>query len=672
MKTKGKWLPLLLCLLLSLTVLPAAALETSPRELVVDHTAAPVAGETYPTIQAAIDFIAAEQAANDDDTSWRVLVRAGTYDRFDVPLRTKNITIEGESRENVIVRVLQADDDTFWGASHDSGGITLRGTDITLKNLTIQAGTRQMSGFTAAVGVHDGNVGGSAFSCAIEDCTLTGAGTGDAFLFDCPTFRVDGCTVTGFMQAVEFYGDNFAATDCVIRDNTIRDCVYAIHGYYGGAAADGYMEITGNTITGAADRFAVIAVLDQNNTGAVRLSVENNTFSRTIVGATNMRKDGDVKQGSMEALQNANTFADYSFIVDAYWYAADDYGSAFIDPIQHTDKIAVWYADPTTENGYFTTEEAQEALEQFGTAGRFIEINAPLQEIFTLAKNAIVVKEYSDAYDLTVEKRLVNSSEADASFAFTLRFTKADGSALNGRYAYRITDVSGAAVGAGAASLVNGAFTVTLQGGQRVTVEDLLPGTRYAVEEELTDEQAALYRVSVEVNGMPADSASGTLDGHTTVRFTNLGPEGITLSVRKEWAGDDASARPDSVLVALYGDGESVGAPVRLSAENNWRYTWYDLDNTVAWTVDEVQTPDGYEKTVSASSDGFVIVNTAVEDTVSEDASSEDSAVSVSSDAPPTSSQMPTPPTGDAGVAGAVLLTVAAMTVVGLRVRRRR
>ena len=95
MKTKGKWLPLLLCLLLSLTVLPAAALETSPRELVVDHAAAPVAGETYPTIQAAIDFIAAEQAANNDGTLWRVLVRAGTYDRFDVPLRTKNITIEG-------------------------------------------------------------------------------------------------------------------------------------------------------------------------------------------------------------------------------------------------------------------------------------------------------------------------------------------------------------------------------------------------------------------------------------------------------------------------------------------------------------------------------------------------------------------------------------------------
>ncbi len=84
------------------------------------------------------------------------------------------------------------------------------------------------------------------------------------------------------------------------------------------------------------------------------------------------------------------------------WYTADDYGSVFSDPIRHENKIAVWYTDPTTENGYFTTEDAQEALKQFGTAGQFIEINVPLQEIFTLVKNAIVVKEYGDAYDLTV------------------------------------------------------------------------------------------------------------------------------------------------------------------------------------------------------------------------------------------------------------------------------
>lgn len=68
-------------------------------------------------------------------------------------------------------------------------------------------------------------------------------------------------------------------------------------------------------------------------------------------------------------------------------------------------------------------------------------------------KNAIVVKEYCDAYDLTVEKQVVNSSETDPSFAFTLSFTKKDGSPLNGRYDYRITDANGKTVDKGKAVL---------------------------------------------------------------------------------------------------------------------------------------------------------------------------------------------------------------------------
>ena len=677
MKRHLRWLPLLLlCLLLALMSLPAAALEASTVELVVDANAELAEGETYPTIQQAIDYIAAVQTAAgaDDGTQWRVTVKAGTYDRFDVPLRTKNITIMGESREGTVVRVLQEEDESFWGTGYDSGGITLRGTNITLKNLTIQAGTRQMNGFTAAVGVHDGNVGGRAFSPTIENCTLTGSGSGDAFLFDCPTFVVAGCTITGFLQAIEFYGDNFSAADCAICNNVIYDCIYAVHGYYGGASADGYMEISGNTITGADDQFAVIAILDQNNTGAVRLSLEGNTFSRTIVGATNMRKDGDVKQGSMEDLQDVNTFADYSFIVDAFWYAADDYGSVFIDPIRHENKIAVWYADPTTENGYFTTEEAQEALEQFGTAGQFIEINAPLQEIFTLVKNAIVVKEYCDAYDLTVEKQVVNSSETAPSFAFTLSFTKKDGSPLNGRYDYRITDANGKTVDKGKAVLKAGAFNVSLKNGQRVIVEDLLPGTRYTVEEKLTEAQTEIYRSSIAVNGEPVEAAAGTIDGHTSVCFTNLGPDGVTLQVRKEWVGDDPSSRPDSVFVTLYGNGEPVGEPVCLSDDNGWSYTWCDLDNTVRWTVDELDVPEGYEKTIKAEKDGFVIVNMAIFDTSSD---TEESDVPSSSEVPSESSEdissgtsSQTPPTGDAGIAGAVLLLAAALSVFCLRARR--
>lgn len=193
MKRHLRWLPLLLlCLLLALMSLPAAALEASTVELVVDANAELAEGETYPTIQQAIDYIAAVQTAAgaDDGTQWRVTVKAGTYDRFDVPLRTKNITIMGESREGTVVRVLQEEDESFWGTGYDSGGITLRGTNITLKNLTIQAGTRQMNGLAAAVGVHDGNVGGRALFPYDRKLYADGQRQRRSIPFDCPTFVV--------------------------------------------------------------------------------------------------------------------------------------------------------------------------------------------------------------------------------------------------------------------------------------------------------------------------------------------------------------------------------------------------------------------------------------------------------------------------------------------------
>ena len=114
------------------------------------------------------------------------------------------------------------------------------------------------------------------------------------------------------------------------------------------------------------------------------------------------------------------------------------------------------------------------------------------------------------------------------------------------------------------------------------------------------------------------------------------------------------------MFVTLYGNGEPVGEPVCLSDDNGWSYTWCDLDNTVRWTVDELDVPEGYEKTIKAEKDGFVIVNMAIFDTSSD---TEESDVPSSSEVPSESSEdissgtsSQTPPTGDAGIAGAVLL----------------
>ena len=87
-------------------------------------------------------------------------------------------------------------------------------------------------------------------------------------------------------------------------------------------------------------------------------------------------------------------------------------------------------------------------------------------------------------------------------------------------------------------------------------------------------------------------------------------PSTITRKVLKVW--DDAgnkNSRPTEIIVQLLRDGK-VYDTVTLRAENNWRYTWPNLDDSYTWTVVEKEC-DGY--TVQVERDGvtFVITNTS-------------------------------------------------------------
>lgn len=89
-------------------------------------------------------------------------------------------------------------------------------------------------------------------------------------------------------------------------------------------------------------------------------------------------------QGSLEALQNCNDFNRTSFIADAYWYSAEEYGSTYYAP-EIDGCIATWYANPLMENPDYK-DKITEALEQAGTVSNVVVINAPMQETFTLSK----------------------------------------------------------------------------------------------------------------------------------------------------------------------------------------------------------------------------------------------------------------------------------------------
>lgn len=78
----------------------------------------------------------------------------------------------------------------------------------------------------------------------------------------------------------------------------------------------------------------------------------------------------------------------------------------------------------------------------------------------------------------------------------------------------------------------------------------------------------------------------------------------ISRTIRKVWTTPAGMRQPDQMQVQLYADGAPFGGPVTLNAANGWRYTWHELDDSIAWTVDELAVPEGYRKKIHAADDG--------------------------------------------------------------------
>lgn len=445
----------------------------------------------FKTIQEAISYIEGQQKEGTEWTEWIISVAVGTYSRFLVPHGVSNITIQGTGDSTIITTLNNSELSVSEADKHNSDGqgIIVWGANITLKNLKITSDTQKNdTWYASAVGTQDGMWGSAQEASTpviLDNCTFVGKGVGYAFMPQREAFTVQNCRFENYEQAIYFACDNYSANDCKIIGNTIKDCIYAIHGYYGASEATKVMELANNTVIGTANRFSVIAVLDQNNTGAVKLNIHDNQFSYAIVGGINQRTTGhDAATSRMSDVMDKNNMKDHSFVVDAYWYSATDYGTMFYAPKQ-SGKIATWYADPTTEAGNDIGEAIKNALTEYGTAGQIIEINAPAQEIFTLAKNAIVIEDYVDAGELKITKTVSNNEADNTEFSFTVNLTRPTTEAndtnekpLNGYYDVVMADGT-----TQTEKLENGELTVTMKSGQSVTIKDLLPGTKFTVTE---------------------------------------------------------------------------------------------------------------------------------------------------------------------------------------------
>lgn len=84
-----------------------------------------------------------------------------------------------------------------------------------------------------------------------------------------------------------------------------------------------------------------------------------------------------------------------------------------------------------------------------------------------------------------------------------------------------------------------------------------------------------------------------------TPEFMNRVNEASLTSVRvvKHWSDNESEFRPQTVRFQLYKDLVPYGT-VTLSSDNNWQFTWTDLDASAEWTVDEIDVPEGYERSI--------------------------------------------------------------------------
>lgn len=89
----------------------------------------------------------------------------------------------------------------------------------------------------------------------------------------------------------------------------------------------------------------------------------------------------------------------------------------------------------------------------------------------------------------------------------------------------------------------------------------------------------------------------------------NSGDAAVTRKVQKVWKDkDNKKNRPKKVVIQLLRDGK-VYDTVNLNKENNWRYTWENLDNTYRWTVTEKKL-DNYKVKITREGTTFMVVNT--------------------------------------------------------------
>ncbi len=212
--------------------------------------------------------------------------------------------------------------------------------------------------------------------------------------------------------------------------------------------------------------------------------------------------------------------------------------------------------------------------------------------------------------NLTVRKAIEgNAAEPERDFHFIITATSPMGAPLTGTFAMTGDE------NARTVAFARGQATLALRGGESVTINGLLRGTRYTVAE---------VEANTENYTTVATSAEGLIAiGDNIASFVNsreLVQEYKSITVKKVWDDEDNKdgIRPATLTVYLYNE-RGVLANHQLSEENGWSCQFDNLPvyqlSGEPYTYRVTETAlEGYFASVQQSLDDYALTNTHIPD----------------------------------------------------------
>ena len=342
-------------------------------------------------------------------------------------------------------------------------------------------------------------------------------------------------------------------------------------------------------------------------------SVSEEDYSGDGYATTKTGETGTIAGGSSQKASFTNTRNIGSLTVSKTLVGnAVENDRYFKFEIQVEPKLDGTYSDVTFKEGKAEIQlkgGEQKVIEglPYGTTYSVSEKDADGYEVSKSGETGSISQEKSSVAaftntrntygSLTVEKQVAgNGGDKEKEFGFRVVLTDTN---INGTY--------------GDMTFASGIASFTLKHGESKTAKDLPNGIGYSVSEK--DYSGDGYATTK--TGEVGNIVGNDIQKSKFINTRNT-PDTTSITVTKAWVDNDnkGNKRPSEIKVQLYADGRESGSSVTLNEANKWTYTWTGLDEknggtTIAYTVKEVGTVDGYEASVSGDArTGYTITNT--------------------------------------------------------------